>query len=70
MVLQHHHLWQIGNLSIIGDSHRARCGRLKSTERFKEGGFASTILTDKCDTVTIVDHKGGIGKKGFSTKLY
>ena len=65
VVLQNHDLWQITNGTVAGHAHRTSRGFLHTTENLEHRGLTSTVLTNKGDTILVVDDKGGICKQGF-----
>ena len=70
VVLQNHNLRQIAYGALAGHAHGACRGLLHATQDLEHRRFAGTILTDKGNTVFVVDDKGRIAKQGFYAKLY
>ena len=65
-----HHLWQIADGGVIGDSHHSVGGFLLATENLKHGALAGTVLAYEGNTVVVVDHKRHIMKQRLSAKLH
>ena len=57
VVLKYHHLWQISDSTPVGHSHLTFGRFLHSTQDLEHSRFSSTVFSNQCYTVALVDYE-------------